>query len=80
MNPTNQYFQISGYWKDDLTEFSGYIISESDTIIEGLDDQIFYYGLSENQIQVAIKSGDKSDLEFTIMSYSITYLINSNNN
>lgn len=60
-------FLIDGYYKDDKTEFSGYLVSETD---DYTDDEIFFYGLSEEDIQAAIKLGDDSGIiDFVITSY-----------
>ena len=67
------YCKISGYWKDDKSEFEGYIVrayddepSEDD---EFTDEDIFYYGLSESEIQSAIADPENDGLEFVITSY-----------
>ena len=71
-----KYFSIDGYWKDDLTEFNGNIVKEySDTEEnEDLDNLIFYYGMSEAEIQDAIANPDGNILEFVITSYEETTL------
>lgn len=67
------YYEISGYWKDDKSEFEGYIVREfDDSPSENdrfSDDDIFYYGLSEQEIQTAIRKGDDGVLDFVITSY-----------
>jgi hypothetical protein len=67
----SKYFSISGYWKDDHTEFNGNIVKEYDDAEEDedLDNQVFYYGLSELDIQDAIANPDENILEFVITSY-----------
>ena len=74
------YFSINGYWKDDNVSFEGYIVREFDDVLEdepnedGLtDNDIFYYGLSELEIQASIaNAGIEEDvLEFVITSYKI---------
>lgn len=68
----SKYFSINGYWKDDKSEFSGSIVKEFDDVEEdeNSDNQIFYYGLSETDIQQAIIDGGEDDiLEFVITSY-----------
>lgn len=74
-------FYISGYWKDDKTEFEDYIVSEFDgfsgdeeTGIDGeglTEDDYFFYGLSERDIQEAIKSGEDTCQDFVITSYTV---------
>lgn len=66
-----KYFSIDGYWKDDLTEFNGNIVKEYDDEEEDedRDNQIFYYGMSETEIQDAIANPDENILEFVITSY-----------
>ena len=69
------YFKISGYWKDeDNSEFSGYIVTDSDSVDEENDDLIFFYGLSENELKEAIELGEDTALEFVITSYELTSL------
>lgn len=62
-----ELFTINGFWKDSKVKFSGMIVSSSEDMDE--DDNIFYYGLSENDIKSAIKDGFSTDLEFVISSY-----------
>jgi hypothetical protein len=64
----SKYFSIEGYWKDDLSEFSGFIVKEYDDE-EDDEDEIFYYGMSENDIIDAIANPDENVLEFVITSY-----------
>jgi len=67
------YCEINGYWKDNKTEFEGYIVREFDDVpSEGdkfTDDDIFHYGLSENDIQSAIADPENDGLDFVITSY-----------
>ncbi len=67
----SKYFSINGYWKDDLTSIVGALVKEFDDVDESEDDDIFYYGLSEQDIKEAIKNPSKSVLEFVITSYEI---------
>ena len=66
-------FSIDGYWADGTPEsdpIQGSLISEFDEVPEGYtDDQIFFHGLSESDIQCAIESKDPVDNEFYITSY-----------
>lgn len=63
-------FSINGYFKDDKSEFNGYLVYEYDSVSEGLEDEnIFYYGLSESSIIEAIKEGENTGLEFVITDY-----------
>jgi len=61
-------FLINGYWKDDKSEFSDYVVSSYDDNAD--DDDIFYFGLSESDIQQAIKDKEDNILEFVITSYT----------
>ena len=67
-----EYFYISGYWKDDKTEFEDYLVSAYD---DSPDDErfedsgIFFYGMSEKDIKDAIKNGENTGLDFVITSY-----------
>lgn len=60
-----KYFKITGYWKDTLENFSDYIVSEEDYD----DEDVFFYGLSEDEIQQAIKEPWDTDFEFIITEY-----------
>ena len=63
-------YSISGYWKDDQSEFGGQLVTDYDSCPEGMDDDdIFYYGLSEEDIQGSIESKGDDGLEFVITSY-----------
>lgn len=61
-------FLINGYWKDDKSEFNNYLVSSYDDCNE--DDDVFYYGMDENEIVGAIKDGEQTNLEFVITSYT----------
>jgi len=69
----SKYFSIDGYWKDDLSEFSGNIVKEYDDAEEDedRDNSIFYYGMGENDIIDAIANPDENSLEFVITSYKL---------
>jgi hypothetical protein len=67
----SKYFSINGYWKDDLTSIVGAVVREYDDIDYMDDDIIFYYGLSEQEIEEAMKNPSESALEFVITSYEI---------
>ena len=67
-----KFFYISGYWKDDKSEFDDFLVTDFDDTIEEIDDQIFFYGLSENEIKEAVELGEETALEFVITSYSET--------
>jgi len=69
---TSNYFLISGYWKDDKSEFENLIVKEFDEIDEATDDMVFYYGLSEKDIQEAIKLKEETAHDFVITSYEPT--------
>lgn len=63
----SKYFKIDGFWKDDKSEFNGLIVKEYDDI--GDDDDIFFYGLSEQDIQSAIIDKGNGSLDFVITHY-----------
>lgn len=66
----NKLYLISGYWKDDKSEFNNYLVSEFHDVPEGhKDDDIFYFGLSESNIKEAIKEKENNSLDFVITSY-----------
>ena len=64
-------FLINGYWKDDKTKFSDYIVTDYDDMEDDdNEDEVFYFGLSEEEIKKAIKLGWNTKLEFVITSYT----------
>ena len=72
----SKYFNIEGYWKDDRSEFGGYIVKEFDDVEENEedDDLIFHYGLSESDILEAIEdeaNGRENGLDFAITYYEV---------
>jgi hypothetical protein len=64
----SKYFTIDGYWIDNKESFSGYIVKEFDNASED-DDNVFFYGMSENDLQEAIKSKEDTTLDFVITNY-----------
>jgi len=66
----SHYYAISGYWKDDGEFFDDYVVKEFDDANED-DDDVFYFGMSEADIIVAIELGEDSDEEFVITDYEI---------
>lgn len=64
----SKYFEIEGYWKDDKSEFSG-IIKEYDDFNEEEDDEVFFFGMSEDTIIETINAGEDTSLDFVITSY-----------
>jgi len=64
----SKYFVIDGYWKDDKTEFSGYIIKDTHDIDEN-DEDIFYYGIPKGYIEDCIRLGEDTPNDFVITSY-----------
>jgi hypothetical protein len=64
----NKLIAISGYWKDDKSEFHDYLVSELDEIDEVNDDNIFYYGISLEFIKSNLNNLD-GILDFVITSY-----------
>ena len=58
---------VSGYWKDNKSEFNDYLINEYDDCPKEYDDDdIFFYGLSKNDLK---NSSESDGLEFVITEY-----------
>lgn len=67
-----KYFEINGYWKDDKSEFEGYIVTNYDDVeVSGMYDvdDIFLFGLEESEIIEAIKDGGDTAQDFVITDY-----------
>ena len=73
------YYLISGYWKDDNTTFSNYLVKDTDDHEPGEDEHVFYFGISEKEIQQAIDLKEYSEYEFVIESYTNPYKLQVNN-
>lgn len=73
-----ELFNISGYWKDDNTSFDDYIVCSYHSFSKKYkrsrydltEDDIFYYGLSEEDIKEAIENPFENILDFVITSYT----------
>jgi hypothetical protein len=67
----SKYFSINGYWKDDKSEFEGFIVKEYDDAEEDedLDNEIFYYGLSENDLKHSVDTGGNDSLDIVVTSF-----------
>jgi hypothetical protein len=64
-------FSINGYWKDNKEEFTDYTVADTDDFFEEDEDDIFFYGLTENHLKEAVEKGDSYTdiLDFVITSY-----------
>ncbi len=67
-------FAISGYYVPGHTPFDWYLVHEYHTVPKGLkEEDIFYFGLSEEAIQYAIATGELVDNEFVITAYQTVF-------
>jgi len=60
-------FSISGYWKDDQSEFDGYLVK-----VGGMgedDEKIFFYFEEEDEIKQMVEDGLETGEDFVITSY-----------
>lgn len=64
----SKYFEISGYWLDDKEPFDGLIVKEFDDMDEN-DDDVFFYGMGERDLQIAIEDGEDTSLDFVVTGY-----------
>jgi hypothetical protein len=67
-----KYFEIEGYWKDDKTEFNGYIVTNFDDHEENgefSEEQIFYYGIEEYELEEMIDLGEDTIEDFVVTAY-----------
>jgi hypothetical protein len=60
-------FLISGYWKDDKTEFQDYFVTDYDSVED--DDDYFYFRINKEEIKEAIELKEETGLEFVITTY-----------
>lgn len=72
-----KYYNITGFWKDTLENFENRIVASeeyNETIPEYIDEQIFFYGLDENDLEASVFHGWDTDLEFVIVEFEETEL------
>ena len=65
----SKYFSIDGYWLDTKEVFSGFIVKEYDDINGEEDDDVFFYGMGEKDLNDAIKRGENTPLDFVITNF-----------
>ena len=68
------YYSINGYWKNDGSTFEDLIVREFDDTPPETDPysdvDIFFYGLSEENIIEMIAAGQEAGEDFVITSYN----------
>lgn len=67
-----KYFKIKGYWKDTKDEFDDFIVTNYDDLEKDgpyTEDEIFYFGLTEEQIKMDIGVAEKTVEDFVITEY-----------
>ncbi len=64
-----KYFSISGYSKDDKSEFDDFVVKDTHDFTDDEDEYVFFFGLSEDDIKAAIALGENTALEFVITGY-----------
>lgn len=62
-------YSISGYWKDDQDEFEDYLVCDNEYNNDAIDEKIFFYGLSKEDIEQMIEDGEETGEDFVITSY-----------
>ena len=63
-------FKIEGYWKDTDEYLLDALVYENDEHPDWLDDDdIFYYGLSADDLEKLIKLGENTAEEFVVTDY-----------
>ncbi len=62
------HYKISGYWKNDKEQFCSYRVTTFESLGEAWDDDLFYYGITEQDIIDMIGKENDSD-DFVITSY-----------
>jgi hypothetical protein len=68
---SSNLFRISGHFADSGKEFSDYVVYEYGEEPDDCDEEIFWYGLSEQDIKDAIDSKQPIHNGFFITSYSV---------
>ena len=64
-------FSITGYFADDEYPIEAALITDYDSTPDGYaDEEIFFYGLSEQELKEAIASGEPID-DFVVTNYLV---------
>lgn len=64
-------FSIVGYFSSDECPIEAALITDSDSAPDGYaDEEIFFYGLSEQELKEAIASGEPID-DFVVTDYLV---------
>lgn len=64
-----EYFKIDGYFIEDGFSIEGALIKSTHDVVESEDDNIFFYGLSKEDIKWAMDNKEPVQNEFIITSY-----------
>lgn len=68
-----EYFKVSGYWIDDNSTFEEYIVTsyENASKLDGRfeDDEIFFFGMTEEVLKEALYMGASFEEDFVITYY-----------
>lgn len=70
-----KYYAIDGFWKDTNENFSERIVASkeyTDGVPDYIDEQIFFYGLTQEDLQDYVVRGWNTDLEFIITGFEET--------
>jgi hypothetical protein len=68
-----KYFGINGFWKDDKSTIDGSIVTNYDDVeVDGKfdEDDIFYFGLEESNLQHSLDTKGDDGLEFVVTSFT----------
>ena len=64
-------FSITGYFADDEDPIEAALITDYDSTPDGYaDEEIFFYGLSEQELKEAVTSGEPVD-DFVVTGYLV---------
>ena len=65
-------FTVYGYWKDDGSSIDGLLITDYSCVPDGYtEDDIFFFGLSEDDIKLEIELGEETGGDFVITRYEV---------
>jgi hypothetical protein len=74
--PEAKYAEIDGYWKDDETAFTGYIVAlrpSTEREQEGKDgdENVFYYFDNQEELEAEFLLAHQTNLDFVITGYKL---------
>lgn len=66
----SSFYFIDGYYKDDKSEFNGFLVSVNGEDVDDHDDVFFFYE-NKSQLVEAVMLGEKTNEDFVVTNYRV---------